>query len=404
MIEKGINQFDQKQQNTWLVKKHLYLNSPISRVEIAHNLGLTTPVITSIVSPLLAEGVVRERETGGTDANKGAGRRRIMIEFNPESHYACGVDLRPRHTNYVLTDLCGKPVAHRQTSTTLGEYQSTIEHLAEEIPCFLQECGVEREKILGVCVTMPGLIDSSQGKIYTTFHQGWTGCDPAGELCQRIGYPVMVENNVRAKATGAEMFDRMVQAQPFAYLSVSHGIACQMIIDNKFLYGNSAAAGEIGHMVVQRGGPFCATCGNRGCLEALSGERAILSRCQEIMALEPDCLLWQLCPKPDKLTMEAVLEAQEQGDPYVGDVMLVALDYLGIALANVVNLLSPGMVVIDGRMFSLPGNQEYLLRAARRNMFRILAHNVQFTFLPYDSYRGARAGAAVVIKKYLHGG
>ena len=404
VTEKGINQFDQKQQNTWLIKKHLYLNSPISRVEIAHNLGLTTPVITGIISPLLAEGIVRERETAETDPNKGAGRRRVMLEFNPEAHYACGVDLGPYYTNFVLTDLCGKQVAQLQTSQKLDEYEKTIQQLSEQIPHFLQQCGVPAEKLLGVGIAMPGLINGSEGKIYTTFKKGWTKCDPAAELQDRIGVPVMVENNVRAKVIGAEMFDRMVHAQPFAYLSVFYGIACQMIIDNQVLYGSSAAAGEIGHMVVQRGGPFCVTCGNRGCLEALSGERAILTRCREIMALEPSCLLWKLCQTPEELTIDMVLHAQSQGDLYVGDVMQDALDYLGIALANVVNLLSPGMVVIDGRMFSLPENQSYLLRAAERNMFRIQAHKVQFTFLPYDPYRGARAGAAVVIKHYLHEG
>ena len=404
MTEKGINQFDQKQQNTWLVKKHLYLNSPISRVEIAHNLGLTTPVITGIITPLLAGGVVRERETREADSSTGAGRRRVMLEFNPESHYACGVDLGPYYTNYVLTDLCGKPVAQRQTSRTLDEYGTTIQQLSRQIPDFLAECGVAQEKVLGVGIAMPGLINGSEGKVYTTFKEGWTQRDPAAELQQRIGIPVMVENNVRAKVIGAEMFDRMVHAQPFAYLSVFYGIACQMIIDNKVLYGSSAAAGEIGHMVVQRGGPFCVTCGNRGCLEALSGERAVLTRCREIMALEPGCLLWKLCSAPEDLTIDMVLQAQNLGDDYVGDVMQDALDYLGIALANVVNLLSPSMVVIDGRMFALQRNQNYLLRAAERNMFRVQAHKVQFTFLPYDPYRGARAGAAVVIKHYLHEG
>lgn len=404
MTEKGINQLDQKQQNTWLVKKHLYLKSPISRVEIAHNLGLTTPVITGIISPLLAEGIVRELESEETDANKGAGRRRVMLEFNPESHYACGVDLGPYYTNYVLTDLCGKPVAQRQTTRSLDEYDKTIGQLSRQIPDFLKECGAAAEKLLGVGVAMPGLIDGSEGKIYTTFKEGWTECDPAAELQKRIGVPVVVENNVRAKVIGAEMFDRMVYAQPFAYLSVHYGIACQMIIDNKVLYGNSAAAGEIGHMVVQRGGPFCITCGNRGCLEALSSERAVLTRCREIMVMEPECLLWKLCSLPEQLTIDMVLQAQEQGDLYVGDVMHDALDYLGIALANVVNLLSPSMVVIDGRTFALRQNQEYLLRAAERNMFRIQANKVQFTFLPVDPYRGARAGAAVVIKQYLQEG
>lgn len=402
MERKGINQFDQKQQNSWLIKKYLYLNSPISRVEIAHSLGLTTPVISATVSPLVAAGVVKEGETE-PETSKGAGRRPVKLEYNPEAYYACGVDLGPYYTNYVLTDLCGSIVARLHTARSMDAYEATIETLAQQIPAFLSSCDIPREKLLGVGIAMPGLINGSEGKIYTTFKKGWTEFDPAEELRKRIHIPVLVENNVRAKVIGAEMFARMVTAQPFAYLSVFYGIACQMIIDDKVLYGSSAAAGEIGHMVVQRGGPVCTTCGSRGCLEAMAGERAILTRCREIMELEPGCLLWQLCPDPAALTIEQVLQAQDQGDLFVGDILQDALDYLGIALANVVNLLSPAMVVIDGRIFSLARNQSYLLRAAERSMFRVHAHQIQFTFLPYDPDRGARAGAAVVIKHFLRG-
>lgn len=404
MERKGINQLDQKQQNSWLIKKYLYLNSPISRVEIAHSLGLTTPVISATISPLVAAGIVKEGEAVESDAAKGVGRRPVMLEYNPAAYCACGVDLGPYYTNYVLTDLCGNVVAQLHTARSMDAYETTIETLAQQIPAFLDSCGTARGKLLGIGIAMPGLINGSEGKIYTTFKRGWTEFDPAEELRKRIHMPVLVENNVRAKVIGAEMFARMVTSQPFAYLSVFYGIACQMIIDDKVLYGNSAAAGEIGHMVVQRGGPVCTTCGSRGCLEAMAGERAILTRCREIMDLEPSCLLWQLCADPEALTVEQVLEAQAQGDLFVGDILQDALDYLGMALANVVNLLSPAMVVIDGRIFSLPQNQSYLLRAAERSMFRVHAHQIQFTFLPYDPYRGARAGAAVVIKQFLRGG
>lgn len=399
-----MNQFDQKHRNSWLIKKHLYLNSPISRVEIAHDLGLTTPVITGIVSGLIADGVVREMDAPEYAEPKGAGRRRIMLEFNPERYYICGVDLSPYHTNYVLTDLQGHTVARRQTSRTLDEYSKTMEQLCQQIPDFLTECAVPREKILGVGIAMPGLIDGSEGKIYTTFKEGWTQQDPASVLEELLGTRVLIENNVRSKVICTEIFDRMVKSEPFLYFSISYGVAMQMIIDDKVLYGDSAAAGEIGHMVIQRDGPICATCGNRGCLEALAGERAVVSRCREAMEKKPGGLLRKLCPKPEQLTMEHVLQAQEAGDGTAETIVRDALDYLGIALSNAVNLISPKAVVIDGKMFRLEKNQLYLLRAAERNMFRVHTHRTQFTFLPFDAYRGARAAAAVVVKDYLYNG
>lgn len=401
MSEKSVNQNYQKQVNSWLVKKQLYLHSPISRVEIAHNLGLTTPAVGTIVAPLISRGLVREAVAA---RQMGAGRPRLMMEFVPESYYICGIDLGPYYTNYVLTDLQGSIVACRSTSEPIDEYGRTMTRLAMEIPGFLRESGIPARKLLGVGIALPGLINGREGKIYTTFREGWTEHDAARELSELLNVPVFIENNVRAKVIGAEMFERMVTTEPFAYFSVYYGIACQMIIGDNVLYGDNAAAGEIGHMVVQRDGPVCPTCGNRGCLEAVTGERAVVSRCREIMAREESCLLWRSCSSPEELTMEMVLQAQQEGDPFVEAVIEDVVDYLGIALANTVNLVSPRMIIVDGRLFTLQKNRDLLRKAAEGHLFWIHHSKTRMVFLPFDAYRGAKGAAAVVVKEFLSSG
>lgn len=401
MEEKSVNQSDQRHINSRLVKKQLYVNSPISRVEIAGNLELTTPAVGAIVAPLIARGLVREKVDAARQS--GAGRPRRMLEFVPEAYYVCGVDLGPYYTNYVLTDFCGKVVARRRTEIPIEEYSVTLARLQQQIPAFLAECAAG-QRVLGVGISLPGLISGDEGKVYTTFRRGWTEHDPASELSDFLRLPVYIENNVRAKVIAAEIFGRMVKAEPFAYFSVYYGIACQMIVGDRVLYGDKAAAGEIGHMVVSRGGPVCPTCGNRGCLEAVAGERAVLARCRQAMRDHADCLLLEYCASPDGLTMEAVLRAQDAGDRYVGEVMEDVIDYLGIALSNIINLISPRMVVIDGRIFELEQNRRLLMTAAQRNMFLVHKTTAKVKFLPYDPDRGAAGGAAVVIKEFLNNG
>lgn len=399
-MERGSNHQLLKQNNHNLIKKHIYRHSPISRVEIAQQLGLTTATITGMVNPMISSGLLRET-VASTEETKGAGRPRMMLEFVPEAYYICGVDAGPYRTNYVLTDLRGNTVAVRHTDQPLDEYQVTLERFARQIPQFLEESGVPREKILGVGICLPGMIDGSVDKIYDIFHEGWTEHSLSTELGERLGLKVEVENNVRARAISAELFDRIVKAEPFAYFFVSFGVACQMIIDGKVLYGQSAAAGEIGHTVVQRGGPLCPTCGNRGCLEALTGERAILQQCRAVMATDTPTILKELCPDPRALTMDQVLMAQELGDKAVGHVIEDAIEYLGIALANTINLISPRAVVLEGRIFSTTKNQERMIRTVEQYMFHIHSGLTEFTFLPYDPDRGARAAAAVVVKEFL---
>ena len=99
--------------------------------------------------------------------------------------------------------------------------------------------------------------------------------------------------------------------------------------------------------------------------------------------------------------MDQVLTAQSMGDQAVKQVIDDAIEYLGIALANTINLISPRAVVLEGRILSAPKNQESMLRIVEQYMFHIHAGNIDFTFLPYDPDRGARAAAAVVVKEFL---
>ena len=400
MNEKGSNHQLLKQNNHNLIKKFIYRNSPISRVEIAQQLGLTTATITGMVNPMISSGLLRET-VASTDEAKGAGRPRMMLEFVPEAFYICGIDVGVYHTNYILTDIRGNVIAARHMEQGMDEYQVTLERLAREIPAFLSETGIPSEKMLGVGICLPGMIDGSADKIYDIFHEGWTEHNLCAELGQRIGLKVEVEHNVRARAISADLFDSMVKAQPFAYFFVSFGVACQMIIDGRVLYGQSAAAGEIGHTVVQRNGPVCPTCGNRGCLEALTGERAILQQCRDIMATDTPTVLKELCRDPRLLTMDQVLLAQEMGDKAVSHVIEDAIEYLGIALANTINLISPRAVVLEGRILSKPRNQARMLRTVEQYMFHIHSGMTDFTFLPHDPDRGARAAVAVVVKEFL---
>ncbi len=401
MNEKGSNHKLLKKSNYQLIKKCIYQNSPISQVEVAQKLSLTTATIHGMVTPMLKNGLLRETSKEVGDGDTGAGRRRVMLEFDPNTYYLCGVDIGPYNINYALTDLQGALLAYLHTDETLDEYDKTFHRVKRDLSDFLSKYGVPLEKLLGIGISMPGLIDGSAGKIYTTFKKGWTDHDFSKELQMEIGAQVVVENNVRARMIGADLLDRSVQDEPFAYFFVSYGVGCQMIMDGKVLYGQFAAAGEIGHTVVQRGGPVCPTCGNRGCLEALAGERAVIDRCRQIMRSRESTVLNELCGKPEDLTIDHVLRAEDMGDEKVRHIMEDVLEYLGIALANTINTISPRMVMIDGQILNCQRNRELLLRVVERNMFRIHSRNIKYIFQPYDPSRGARSAASLVVRDFL---
>lgn len=400
--EKGSKATVMRRQNYQMLKRVLYRHSPISRVEIAHKLELTTPTITYIITPLIEKGLVREiTEHPETPENNSVGRPRIMLEFEPTAYYLCGVDLGPYRISCVLTNLVGEVIAKNQLVSNMDDYDATVQTVVREIPALIRQVGIPREKVLGLGVCLPGLVDGNLGKIYTTYRKSWIDRDLIGDLSTALHMRVALENNVRARVIGADLFDRSVNSEPFAYFYTLFGVACQMVVGGKVLYGQSAAAGEIGHTVVERDGPICENCGNRGCLDAVAGEQAILHRCRSIMLTKTPTILHEICESPEALTIEHVLQAQQCDDKVANLVVRDAVDYLAIALSNTVNLISPRSVMIDARILSLSRNQKQMMEAVEKNIFRVHANKIEFTFLPFDAYRGARGAAALVVKEFL---
>lgn len=405
MTEKGRNLPLIKQKNLSLIKRTIYRHSPISRSEIAARLSLTSPTITTGVNPMIAQGLLRELSPAGTEAedSRPLGRRPVMLEFVPEAYYFCGVELGPYQIAYALTDLMGKTVSSSVGPYDgTGSYESTLAMLTDSIPYFIASANIPSERVLGVGVVMPGLIDGEAGKINSTFRPGWEGHYLSADLSERIGIPVRIDNNVRARIIEEDLFSRTRLGDPAAYFYVCYGVACHLLINGSVLYGQFASAGEIGHTVVERNGPMCATCGGYGCLEAMASERAILIRCRAVLYNSgASTVLHELCPGPEKLNISHVLEAQRLGDRAVEHIVRECVGYLAGALSSIVDLVSPRTVLIDGKIFSLESNRACLLSEVDRRTLNAAGRSIEFTFLPYDTFRGARGGAAIAVERFL---
>ena len=381
---------DVRRRNRRNIRSLLYRRAPVTRTELAEELGLTLPTVTTSVAGMLEEGLLVEQP-----APSGGGRRPNLLRFNPSAGYALGVELGPYETAVGLYDLTGEPLVRRIYPAASDGYDEMIETLAGQLA---ELAAIAPVPVLGAGIGLPGFVSREQGVVRAS-RTGWTGKPVAGDLSKRLGFPVLIDNNVRMRAAGQELFCGGGLPDLFAYFFVSKGIACPLIIRNELLSGSTSGAGEIGHMVIQPDGPICPTCGRRGCLEGVTGETAILRDCEQLLQFGRAAVLREIAGEnpPD---MKMVLQAQEAGDPDVREVMDRAVGYLGLALAGVVNLISPGQVLVDGYLFRLPENRETLLREAQRHFYGLNAQEVAIRFLPFDHYGGARGAAAAVIERF----
>lgn len=402
MAAHGTNLPRVKKLNESLIKEIIYKYGPISRSRIAVMLSLTPPTITTNVSSLLERGLVYEFTADEADVGKPSlGRKPIKINFIPEARFSIGVDMNPYETVLCILDLRGNEKISAKHPPMNGEYQEEMSALARDIEKLVSQSGVDTQKILGVGVGLPGFVDPGAGILRESFKTGWNNKNIAKDLSAKLGMPVLIENNARIRAIGEELFSKTLRPDSFAYYLISYGIACPLLVKNRMITGEIASAGEAGHMVVEMNGPKCETCGHYGCLEELASERAILKKCREALRQGISTLLQELCPAAGglALTMKEVLMAEERNDAFVTSVMDEAIRYLGVTLANIINLISPPLVIVDGYIMKVKRNRGLLLEETRAHIFGLNDQEIEIEFIEFNPLSGARGGAALVIKQ-----
>lgn len=387
---------EMKRYNRRRIKGLIYRRAPITRAEVAGRLGLTLPTVTTSVADMLAEGILQELPVDNWQAGPQGGRKPLALDFDPNAACALGMELHPGGITALAVDLRGRLLARADAPQAPGEYAAMLDIAAVCLQNLLSQ--LPGRRVLGAGVGLPGFIETAQGSIRSSYHADWKGRQLAADLSRRVGLEVIIDNNARMRITSEEMFVRPARPDAFAYFFISRGIACPVLAGGDVWSGCTAGAGEIGHTIVQPGGPVCPRCGHHGCLDAVASENAILRQCAEAMEQGRAPVLASLAGQ-GPLEMAQVLRAQQMGDGDVEQILNRAIHYLGIALANTANLLSPPLVLVDGFLMQVAANRELLRSTVNRYLYGLNSDEVRLEFLPFDPDRGARGAAGRIVKQ-----
>ena len=173
------------------------------------------------------------------------------------------------------------------------------------------------------------------------------------------------------------------------------------MLRNDSYSGEDAAAGEIGHMVMEKDGALVDGCGRPGSLESFSSTRAILARCRQALAERKDTILAKICANPLSPTLEEVLLAAEKQDPFVCAQIRQAITYLGLALSNIIDFLNPRLLILSGPLCRVPANFSLLCQIVRQYTFSTEAEDIRLVYTDLGEYGGALGAAAACLEKYF---
>lgn len=312
----------------------------ISRADIARRLDLSRSTVSELVSGILRTGLVAEV---GMGPSRG-GRPPILLEFQDEACVILGVDMGAAHVGVALTDLRGRVLAweHRHHPVR-DDPKGTRALILDLCDTVLASRDGAKQRLIGVGTAVPSPLDPNDpGRLSELVLPAWGGESRLEELSTRYGVPLMMDNDANLGALAERWWGAGRDVDNFAYIKVATGVGSGHVIDGKIYRGATGVAGEIGHIAIDPNGGPC-ICGLRGCLATLVGAPALASRAEELFPDYPESTLRETPP-----TLETIETAALAGDPLARRIVEEAAENLGIAVAGMINLMNPSMVILGG--------------------------------------------------------
>lgn len=327
-----------------------------SLADLSKELDTSIPTTTKLVGELVDDGLLIEIGKLGTNG----GRRPSIFGLNPSAGYFVGVDIRRKFIDFAVTDFKGSLIDYRdKVEFTVQNSEDSFREMCRMLKKELLETGINPDKVLAYGFNLTGRVNNETGYCFSYF----IGEDKpiASVLEAELDKPVYVENDSRAMTYGEYICGTSNGVRNMLYLNVSWGLGMGMIVDGKLSYGKSGFSGEIGHFPLLNNNCIC-HCGKMGCLETGASGSAVYRIFMEKLKEGRTSTLSDKFNRGEHIHMEEILAAVNEEDVLAIEVIEEIGTTLGRAIAGLINLFNPELIIIGGLISE---TKEYLLLPIR---------------------------------------
>lgn len=345
--------------NSFLKKKIIALcinDGDYSLADLSKELNTSIPTITKLVGELIDEGFLVDMGKQGTTG----GRRPSIYGLNPSAGYLVGTEVRRKSISVAVTNFKGQLIDYyKEVPFVLKNSEESFRELCKLVTDLIEKIGVSHDHVLAYGFNLSGRVNNETGYCFTYF----IGEDRpiAAFLEDELKCPVYVENDSRAMTYGEYICGVANNEEDMLFINVAWGLGMGMITDGKLSYGKSGFSGEIGHFPLLDNDQMC-HCGKIGCLETGASGSAIYRIFTEKLSEGRASTLAERFNKGDEITLDDILNAANEEDVLAIEVVEEIGTVLGRAIAGLINIFNPELVVIGGTVSNV---KEYLLLPIR---------------------------------------
>lgn len=329
------------------ILKVLSFRGTSTKFQLAKALGLSVSSTNELANRLIEQGWIIQ--DGVVKGNRG--RNAKILRINPQHGFLLGIDLGRKTTKAVVTDLSLEPLVITVCETPFNDSREAIlEQVLAVAREALKESGKSVDQIIGAGLGLAGQVHEQSGLCLNFFSKPeWNDFPIRDFMKDHLDIPFLITMWARGGALAEKWFGKARSVSNMLFVHIGSTISIGMIFDNKLYSTSSGVSGELGHMTALPNGHRC-YCGNFGCLETVASEEGILGQVQDEI---DDGFLTHINDygrKPN-FTYEDVVAAANQGDKLAFQVLEKTGEYLGTCIADVINLLSPDLVILGGHVF-----------------------------------------------------